>query len=394
MKLIFNEQISDNQILNLIQLAETEMSAGRHNEAINFYNTILSLNTTYPSIWFNKAVAVFKSSTLGNCRFLESKAFFEKVITLTNDSSVNKIISEKIIDLANTYYPSYENFFKDHFMAPSSVDSLFNTYIEFDKMIFWATEISPENTFAYETGYNLCRQIVEMPKKYVNDQRWAAFGAELAGKITKNYGKEISSKIDREIATEVKNKIERYTKTIISNAHKYEKGIKGIPELKQLIEHYQIVSSKPNISSEGKTFEDWEISQKSFNNKGTIAGAIFTCIGVYNLFDNNWNITFWSIVWLGLGIFLLFTHKWNKPTFEKYSKQQGDLADWLNKSHNYINSKQITSELLDSLYAQSKNIYESYYYFNTGNKIAPSTIVTKINELFLKSESPYKLPSN
>ena len=75
---------------------------------------------------------------------------------------------------------------------------------------------------------------VEMPKKYVNDQRWGALGAELAGKVTKNYGTEISGKIDREIATEVKNKIERYTKTIITNAHKYEHGIKGIPELKKL----------------------------------------------------------------------------------------------------------------------------------------------------------------
>lgn len=394
MKPNFNEQITDNQILNLIQLADTEMMAGRNIEAINFYNTILSLNTNYPSVWYYKAVAVFKSSTLGNCRFLESKAFFEKAISLSNDPATNRLVSDTIIELANTYYPSYENFFKDHYKAPSSVDSLFSTYLEFDKMIFWATEISPENTLAYETGYNLCRQIVEMPKKYVNDQRWGALGAELAGKVTKNYGNEVSAKVDREIATEVKNKIERYTKTIITNAHKYEHGIKGIPELKKLIEHYQIISTKPKVSSEGKTFEDWVISQKSSNKMATIAGAIITLIGIYNLYDNHWRITFWSIFWLGLGIFLLFTHKWNDPTFEKYSKQQGELETWLSLSHNYITTNQITLELLESLKSQSINIYQSYYYFNPGNEIDPSTIVTKINETFLNNEAPYKLPNN
>jgi len=390
-KLSLPSDITDNQILNFIHLAEAEMRAGRYNEAIGFYNSILGINTSLPNIWFDKAIAVFKSSTMGNCRFLESKSFFEKAISISNDNSVNRIISETIIELASTYYPAYENFFKEHYMAPTSVDSLFNTYIEFDKMIFWATEICTENTLAYETGYNLCRQITEMPKRYVDQKRWAAAGTEIAGKIMNNYGKEVSAKIDREIATEVKNKIEKYSKIIISSAHKYEKGIVGIPELKQLIEHYKIVTNKPNVSSEGKTFEDWIKSEKSTNTMGLVFGLVLVCIGIYNLSDNYWDVTFWSVIWLAAGVLFLFTPKWNAPTLEKYSKQQGDISAWLTKSHEYILRNNITIELLNNLKSQSKNIYQSYYYFNSGIKEDPSNIVSKISDLFLKENAAYKI---
>lgn len=394
-KLNLPSNITDNQILNLIQLAEAEMNASRYNEAINFYNSILGINPNLPNIWFDKAIAVFKSSTLGNCKFQESKSFFEKAMNLSNDLSVNRIISETIIDLATTYFPAYENFFKEHYKAPSSVDSLFNTYIEFDKMIFWATEICAENTLAYETGYNLCRQITEMPLRYVDEKRWAAAGNQIAGqivsKVTNNYRTEVSAKIEREIATEVKNKIEKYSKIVISSAHKYEKGIEGIPELKQLIEHYKIVTNKPNVSSEGKTFDDWVKSEKSMNTLGLLFGIILACIGIYNLLDNNWDVTFWSVVWLAAGVFFLFTPKWNAPTLEKYSKQQGELSAWLTKSHEYLLKNNITIELLNNLKSQSKNIYQSYYYFNSGIKEDPSNIVNKINDLFLKENAAYKI---
>jgi tetratricopeptide (TPR) repeat protein len=390
-KLQLSIDISDNQILNFIQLADAEMNAGRYNEAINFYNNILGINPNLPNVWFDKAIAVFKSSTLGNCRFHESKSFFEKAINISNDPSVNQIISEAIIELATTYFPAYENFFKEHYKAPSSVDSLFNTYIEFDKMIFWATEICPDNTLAYETGYNLCRQITEMPKRYVDEKRWGALGTEMAGKITKNYGKEVSAKIDREIATEVKNKIEKYSKIIISCAHKYEKGISGISELKQLIEHYKIVTGKPKVSSEGKSFEDWVKSEKRANRIGFLCGIVLAGIGVYNLSVNFWDVTFWSIVWLAFGCLFISAPIWNAPTVGKYSKEQGDLSTWLAISHDYLVKNNITIELLNTLKNKSTNIYQSYYYFNSGLKEEPSIIVNKINDLFFKENATYKV---
>ena len=57
-----------------------------------------------------------------------------------------------------------------------------------------------------QTGYNLCRKILEMPKKYVNDKVWGALGKELAGKITKNYSNELDGKINKQLAQETKRK--------------------------------------------------------------------------------------------------------------------------------------------------------------------------------------------
>ena len=38
-----------------------------------------------------------------------------------------------------------------------------------------------------------------------------------------------------------------------------------------------------------------------------------------------------------------------------------------------------------------KNIYQSYYYFNSGIKEDPSNIVSKINDLFIKENATYKI---
>jgi len=391
MELINIPENESSQIKNFSELALAEMKAGRFKEAINFYNNILGLNPNLAYAWFQKGVAVFGSSTLGNCRFIESKTYFEKAITLSDNEENRKVISEKIVELAKKYFPAYENFFKDHFKAPSSVDSLFRTYAEFDQMILWATKISPKNTSAYETGWNLARQIIEMPKKYVNDKKWSAFGAEMAGKLTGNYGNEVSAKIDREIATQVKNKLESYSVKVKSNAKKYEKGIKGVPELKKLIKHYDLlVVAKPKVSSEAKSFDVWVKDEKSNNKIMAIVGVAFWGLLIYNLSDNNGDITFWSVVWFLIGLALVLSPFYNKPTEEKYSKQQGELSGWIKKTHTYIQKNKINSEVLKKLSTASKNIYQSYYYFNSGKSETPTTMIKEINDHFFDNSSAYK----
>jgi len=381
----------DPKIKNFSELAHAEMEARRFEEAINFYDNILGLDSNIAYAWFQKGIAVFESSTLGNCRFLESKTYFEKAITLSDNEETRKIISEKIIELAKTYFPAYENFFKDHFKAPSSVDSLFKTYSEFDQMIYWSTEIYPNNISAYETGWNLARQIIEMPKQYVFDKKWSAFGSEMAGKLTGNYGNEVSSKIDREIATQVQNKLESYSLKVRNNAKKYEKGIKGLPELKKLIKHYDsLVITKPKVSSEGKSFDVWVKDEKSSNKIMAIIGVAFEVLFIYNLSDNKGEITFWSVFWLLIGIALFLSPFYNKPTKEKFEKQQGKILEWVKNAHAHIHKNNINSSYLKKLGSESKNIYQSYYYFNSEKSEAPATMIIEINKLFFDKSSAYK----
>jgi len=382
----------DQQIVNLLELASSDVKAGRNDEAISLYNSVLGLNPQLAHAWFLKGVAVFKSSTLGNCRFLESKPYFEKALSISDTEETRMAISETIASLAIDYFPAYEQFFKDHFKAPSSVESLFSTYNEFDQMIYWATEICPSNHRAFETGWDLCRQIIEMPKKYVNDQKWSAFGAEMGGEGTGEYGNGGSAKIDRERATAVKNKLETYSKRVLKNAKKYEKGIKGIPELKKLIKHFdQLIGSKPKVSSEGKNYPDWNMEQTKENNYMAIAGGVFEALFIYNWYDNNWEITFWSLLWFGIGLYLLSRPFLNKPTQEKYNLQQGELSKWVTTSHEYIHKTKLTSTILNKLGASSKGIYKSYYYFNSLDKAeGPSVMVKKIKEAFFDSNAQYK----
>lgn len=383
----------DDKITNIIELANSEMNAKRYNEAINFYDKVLEINTNLENVWYLKALAVFKSSTLGNCRFIESKSFFEKAIDVSLDKTNTKnLISENIVTLSLTYFPSYEEFFKDHFMAPSSVDSLLNAYIEFDTMLFWATELDPENKLAFQTGYNLCRQIIEMPKKYVNEKAWGALGKELAGKITKNYSTELDGKINKQLAQETKRKLENFESLLIPRGKKYETGIDGIPELKLLLSHNSILIEKPKLSSEGKTFEVWKTKQRNNNKISFIIGIAVFGLAFYNFKNNYFEFTFWTYIWILGGIILVLAPIYNKPTLVKYNKQQNDLGDWINKAHAYIIDNSISPNLLKMLVSKSENIFNSYLFFNKQqSNQTPKSILEEFNKQFFLSDSPYKL---
>lgn len=386
----------DDKVNNILELANSEMNAKRFNEAISFYDKVLEIDTNMENIWYLKAIAVFKSSTLGNCRFIESKSFFEKSIDVSADKTKSKkAISENIVNLSLIYFPSYEEFFKDHFMAPSSVDSLLNAYLEFDTMLFWATELDPENQLAFETGYNLCRKILELPKKYVNDKVWGALGKELAGKITKNYSTEIDGKIDKQLAQETKRKLERFESLLLPRGRKYESGIAGIPELKLLIKHNSILLEKPKLSSEGKTFDEWEANQKHNNKVSLIIGILLFGLALYNYKDNYSDFTFWTFVWIVGGIILVLAPVYNKPTIAKYNKQQNDLGKWISKAHEYIKNNSITIDLLKSLVNKSENIFNSYIYFNKEqSNQTPKSILEEFNKQFFLPDSPYKIDNN
>lgn len=383
----------DDKITNILELANSEMNAKRYNEAINFYDKVLEIDTNQENIWYLKALAVFKSSTLGNCRFIESKTFFEKAIEVSSDKTNTKnLISENIVSLSLTYFPSYEEFFKEHFMAPSSVDSLLNAYIEFDTMLFWATELNPKNQLAFETGYNLCRKILEMPKKYVNDKVWGALGKELAGKITKNYSNELDGKIKKQLAQETKRKLENFESLLIPRGRKYENGIDGIPELKLLLTHNSILLEKPKLSSEGKTFEVWKTKQRSNNKISLIIGIALFGLAFYNYKNNYFDLTFWTFIWIVGGIILALAPIYNKPTLEKYNKQQNDLGNWIEKAHAYIIKNSITPDSLKMLVSKSENIFNSYMFFNKQQSSqTPNNIMEEFNQQFFLLNSPYKL---
>ena len=84
--------------------------------------------------------------------------------------------------------------------------------------------------------------------------------------------------------------------------------------------------AKPKVSSEGKSFDVWVKDEKSNNKIMAIVGVAFWGLLIYNLSDNNGDITFWSVVWFLIGLALVLSPFYNKPTEEKYSKQQGELS--------------------------------------------------------------------
>lgn len=375
------------KISNLLELANSEMSANRYEEAISFYNKALEIDTKSSIVWEQKAIAVFKSSTLGNCRFPESIAFFENAIKYSsNTQQKEKEIVAIIIQLVEDYFPSYEIFYKEHYLASSSIDSLLSAYLKFDTVIYWAAQIDKTNEQVFLLGYDMCRNIIEMPEKSLTDKVFSAFGKEMAGKLIKDYRTESSGRIDKEIAAENRKRFQNFKNNLFKLGKKYEDGIGGISDLKILLKHGNIIASKPNLSSEGKDFESWLAEQRKSNQYSFIIGVAFIGIGSYNLSANG--MTFWTFLWFLIALILSSRFFWNKPTGEKYSLQQDQLKTWIESSKKYIADNKVTKGELNKLYSNSNKFYKSYIFFNSGKAVLePKVITEKFDEYFFSTDN-------
>lgn len=390
------EQI-DQKYLDLVEKINDEINVKNYSKAINYCDSILNTVPNFAIFWYLKAIAVFNSSTIENSRFLESKILFEKALSLLSDSKDSQFIGLKINELSVKYLDQFESYFKKNYLELSCIDIYSSAYEEFDTVINWAVQISPDNKNLLVLGYNMCRKITQIPIKYfslIDEIKWKGIGTQLASKLTKDSSQAAQGKNDQDIATEIKNKIKTKVNGLKIFAKKYEKDLPGLSELKHLLKHNQLVEKKPKISSEGKTFDEWVESENKKNKIGLLIGLAIGLVGLYNYYDNYWYLTTWTFIWFGLGFLFLLMPIWNKPTDKKYIKQQGELSQWLTDSHNYLRKTKLSITQLNELKSKSSLIYESYFYFNSGKIIDPSKIVNDLGSLFFNNSAPYKLSND
>ena len=227
---------------------------------------------TNSDAWLGKGIAIVYTSKIGDIKTTEAIAYWKNAIKhAANTEAMGKRVAKEINSVVNSFYPTMENHYINFHNLDNAYQELVGRFSILEKAQDFATQLDNNNIKYFETGYALCKRVIEIPKKYaVSDANSAMAGALIGGLQGDKYKqKDAISKSQK--SRERKNEIENAAKIIHNIEAKYIEGIKKIdptkkissnsgvadPKDEALIElvtsKYKNISSIIGISSEIKT---------------------------------------------------------------------------------------------------------------------------------------------
>jgi len=119
---------------NLFKLAEVAFEGGDCDEAINYYNKCLELESEFFEAWYKKGLSILKTSTIGNFKSQQSISAFKQAINNSpNADSFKKRLKKDVIPFICDYYIVSFNHFKQF-------KTLANSGIEFAEKLTRAND--------------------------------------------------------------------------------------------------------------------------------------------------------------------------------------------------------------------------------------------------------------
>ena len=98
---------------NLFKLAEVAFEGGDFDEAINYYNKCLEVESEFFEAWYKKGLSILKTSTIGNFKSQQSISAFKQAINNSPDAdSFKKRLKKDVIPFICDYYIISFNHFK------------------------------------------------------------------------------------------------------------------------------------------------------------------------------------------------------------------------------------------------------------------------------------------
>jgi len=108
--IIVNEEVKNridklNANGNLFKLAEIAFEGGDFDEAINYYNKCLEVDSEFFEAWYKKGLSILKTSTLGNFKSQQSISAFKQAINNSPSAdSFKKRLKKDVIPFICDYY--------------------------------------------------------------------------------------------------------------------------------------------------------------------------------------------------------------------------------------------------------------------------------------------------
>ena len=248
---------------NLMAMAETAIEATNWEEALQFFNQVLTKDITNSDAWLGKGIAIVYTSKIGDIKFTEAIAYWKNALKhAPNQDAMGKRVAKEINGVVNAFYPSLENHFIQFKDLDNSYGELVAKFVILEKAIDYATLLDSTNIKYCETGYALCSRVIQIPKQYALADESAAWAQGILGAVQQNKYKTQDAVRQRNKAKARQEEINKAAKLIIELETKYAK------KAKQLTQNKTEPNTDPKIE-QGKPIDkvQRQIIEKNNSNK-------------------------------------------------------------------------------------------------------------------------------
>ncbi len=97
---------------NLMTMAETAIEATNWEEALQFFNQVLTKEISNSDAWLGKGIAIVYTSKIGDLKITEAITYWKNAIKhASNEEAMSKRVAKEINEVVNKFYPTLENHF-------------------------------------------------------------------------------------------------------------------------------------------------------------------------------------------------------------------------------------------------------------------------------------------
>ena len=301
------------EIGNLMMMAETAIEATNWEEALQFYNQVLTKEITNSDAWLGKGIAIVYTSKIGDIKTTEAIAYWKNAIKhAENTEATGKRVAKEINQVVNSFYPAIENHYIEFNELENAYSELVSRFSILENALDYSTQIDKEEIKLFETGYELCKRVINLPRKYATESKSAAQLAGTLGQFTTNkYAAERARKESMDKVREANQRLKEIEKaSLIVNQiqKKYVDLIKKINPNHYSINELQILEK---TKEEEAIKESEKIRQRNYII--SIIIGMFTGYSLGNFIGVKINengfmfgelVFFWLLIWSSLGGYL------------------------------------------------------------------------------------------
>ncbi len=250
---------------NLMTMAETAIEATNWEEALQFFNQVLTKEISNSDAWLGKGIAIVYTSKIGDLKITEAITYWKNAIKhASNEEAMSKRVAKEINEVVNKFYPTLENHFIKFKDVDNSYEELVSRFVTLESAQDYAVKLDSNNLNYLKTGYNLCKRVIDIPRAHALADYSGALANVIIGGLQGNKFTQRDAIKKGSNATALKNLIAKAAQLVYPLEEKYIKNINKINPNEQIVSSREIFMK----SKAGKEFEIKEIIAK----EGAVAG--------------------------------------------------------------------------------------------------------------------------
>ena len=214
------------EIGNLMAMAETAIEATNWEEALQFYNQVLTKEISNSDAWLGKGIAIVYSSKIGDIKITEAIAYWKNALKhAPNQEAMGKRVAKEINNVVKIFFPNLLNHYREFSNLDDTYLELASRFLVLEGAIDYAINLCPENADFFQTGFDLCNQVIKAPNEFASSAQGAAAASMVFNTLA---GNKYSAKTDQAEyfkAKQRKNQIDEFANKIKSVQNKYTEGL-------------------------------------------------------------------------------------------------------------------------------------------------------------------------